>query len=246
RYVAQAAPQTAAYGFGERLHATGLANTAGGLPTGVLAEEMLLDGDNRVRALLSCGGNPASAWPDQLRVIEALRGLDLLVQLDPWLSATSRLADYVVAPKMFYEVPGATFPTDTVFLMSTYYGPAEAHAQYTPAIVDPPAGSDLLEEWEFFYGLAARLDLDLELSTLVSSRMAAWTFDRERKPTTDELIEVMAAGGRVPLDEVKRHPHGATFAEPARYVEPPDPNSTSRLQVGHPEMLRHLGRVGAA
>jgi anaerobic selenocysteine-containing dehydrogenase len=245
RYVAQAAPPTPAYDFGEHLRSTGLGNTAGGLPLGVLAEEMLHEGEGRVRALLSCGGNPVSAWPDQLRVIDALNGLDLLVQIDPWMSATARLADYVIAPKMCYEVPGATFPTDTVILMSTWYGPAEAYAQYTPAIVDPPHGSDLIEEWEFFYGLAQRLNLDLELSTLVASQMSAWKFDRERKPTTDELIEVLASGGRVPLAEVKRHPHGATFAEPASFVEAPDPNSDARLNVGHPQMLRHLREVGA-
>ena len=34
------------------------------------------------------------------------------------------------------------------------YGSHMPYGQYTPAIVDPPDGSDLIQEWEFYYGLA--------------------------------------------------------------------------------------------
>lgn len=243
RYVAQASGPRPAYGFGERMRGTGLAGSAAGLPTGVLADEMLIEGEDRVRALLSCAGNPVSAWPDQLKVIEALGRLDLLVQIDPWMSATSRLADYVIAPAMAYEVPAATFPTDMMMLMPTWYGPAGSYAQYTPALVDPPAGSDVLQEWQFFSGLADRLGLRLQLSTMFAAEVEPWTIDPDRKPTSEELIEVLAAGGRVPLDEVRRHPHGASFPEPAVYVEAPDPGADARMQVAHPDMLRHLAEV---
>lgn len=243
RYVAQPSGPRPAYGFGERMRGTDLADTAAGLPTGVLADEMLIEGDDRVRALFSCGGNPASAWPDQLKVIEALGRLDLLVQIDPWMSATARLADYVIAPKMIYEVPAATFPTDMLMLMPTWHGPAESYAQYTPAIVDPPEGSDVLEEWEFFYGIANRLGLELTLSGMFAAEVEPWKIDPVRRPTSDELIEVLAAGGRVPLEEVKRHPHGARFPEPAVYVEAPEPGVDHRMQVAHPDMLAHLAEV---
>jgi len=243
RYVAQPSGPRPAYGFGVRMRATGLGATAAGLPTGVLADEMLLDGEDRVRALISCGGNPVSAWPDQQKVIEALDRLDLLVQIDPWMSATARLADYVLAPKMFYEVASATFPTDMMMLMPTWYGPERSYAQYTPAVAEPPAGADVIEEWEFFHGLARRMGLQLHLSAMFAAEVEPWRIDLEHKPTSEELIEVLAAGGRVPLDEVKRHPHGAVFPEPAVYVEEPDPGVTHRMQVAHQQMVRHLGEV---
>ena len=208
RYRAQASRPRPAHGFGEHLRASGLGNSAAGLPTAALSDEMLLEGEGRVHALLSCAGNPATAWPDQLKVLEALDRLELFVQIDPWMSATASLAHYVIAPKMFYEVPGATFATDTVILMPTWYGPAESYAQYTPAIVDAPEGSDVIEEWEFFYGLASRLGLQMEFSSSMFFSIEPWRFDMGHKPTTVELLEVMAADGRVPLDEVKRYPHG--------------------------------------
>ena len=70
------------------------------LPSATLAEEILLDGPGRVRALISCGGNPLAAFPDHEQTFRALRHLDLLVQVDPFMSQTADLADYVIAPKM--------------------------------------------------------------------------------------------------------------------------------------------------
>jgi anaerobic selenocysteine-containing dehydrogenase len=141
---------------------------------------------------------------------------------------------------MFYEVPGATITTDIIFLMQTWYGPAQSYAQYTPAVVEPPPGSDVIEEWEFFYGLACRLGIQLELSDFVSSRVEPVRIDMAHKPTTDELIEVLAAGSRVPLDEVKRQPHGASFPTPESVVQPAEPGTRARLQVANPVMLAQL------
>src|SRR5204862_255880 len=81
------------------------ARSAAGLPVFVLPDEMLLDDEYRVRALLSASGNPANAWPDQQKAVKGLRSLDLLVQIDPWMSETAQLAHYVLPPKMAYETP---------------------------------------------------------------------------------------------------------------------------------------------
>ena len=40
----------------------------------------------------------------------ALRKIELLVTLDPFMSATSRLAHYVIAPRLCLEVPGLRVP----------------------------------------------------------------------------------------------------------------------------------------
>jgi anaerobic selenocysteine-containing dehydrogenase len=80
------------------------------------------------------------------------------------------------------------------------------------AIVAPPAGSQVVEEWEVFYGLCRRLGLPFTLHGLNGT---AATIDTDRKPTTDELLEVFMAGSRIPLDELKRHPHGALFPDEA-------------------------------
>lgn len=247
QYKAQAAPPRPAYGYGEAFRIHGLTETAAGMPTGILSDEILLDGEGRVRALLSVGGNPVSAWPDQLKAIDAMKALDLLVQVDPWMSSTARFADYVIAPKMSYETPAATLLTDLVISMPTYYGPAESYAQYTPAVVDPPSGSDLIAEWELLYGLARRMDLSLGLRSMrigddgTAHRIAV---DMTTRPTADELLEQLTAGSRVPLAEVKRHPHGAAFPEPMQVVGPKDPGWEGRFELADADMMADLAACG--
>jgi anaerobic selenocysteine-containing dehydrogenase len=240
---AQAQDPTPAYGLGEVLRVGGLTETTAGMPTGALADEILLDGEGQVRALFSLGGNPVLAWPDQLKAIEALEALDLLVQFDPWMSATARMADYVIAPPLQYEVPAMTTGMDFAIAAPTYYGPAESYAQYSPAIVAPPAGSDVIAEWEFLYGLAQRLGLALELrgpSLSPHASGSGYLLDMKNKPDGDALLELLAGGGRVPLEEVKRHPSGATFPDPPQFVADKEPGWTGRLELANDDMMRDL------
>src|SRR5258705_7542242 len=152
RAKAQPVPPTLGWGFGEKLRVRGFSNTAAGLPTAALADEILLPGDGQVRALFCLGGNPMAAWPDQIKTFAAMQALELLVTFDIKMSATAKLAHYVIAPRLTLEQPGMSLPAETLVPYSMGYG--MPYAQYTPAIVEPPEGSDLIEEWEFFYGMA--------------------------------------------------------------------------------------------
>ena len=52
-------------------------------------------------------------------------------------------------------------------------------------------------------------------------------------------------GSRIPLSEVKRHPHGAVFDDPPVYVEPTRSRLRDRLDVGNADMMADLGFVAA-
>lgn len=248
---AQPYPPYAAWGRGERLRARGLGNTAAGLPTAALPDEILLPGEGRVRALFCLGGNPMMAFPDQRRTEAALRSLDLLVTFDPELSATAELAHYVIAPKLTLETPGMTQAAEMLKYFGASAGYAEPYAQYAPALLDPPAGSDLIEEWEFFFELARAMELPLQLVGFygwgrhVESPPIVVPLDMTRRPSTDEVYELLTRGSRVPLAEVKRHPHGRVFESVRDVVAPRDADCDARLDVGHPEMLRELGAVAS-
>jgi anaerobic selenocysteine-containing dehydrogenase len=243
-FVAQAYDPTPAYGFGEAMRVGGLGQTVAGMPTGALADEILLPGDGRVRALLSFGGNPVLSWPDQAKTIEALRQLDLFVQVDPWMSASSRLAHYVVAPTMFYETPGMTTVTDNVISIAwrhCHYGPDRAHSQYTEAVIAPPEGSDLLSEWQLLYRLAQRLGLSLCLAGhSADGGRTKHAIGMGDEPTEADLLELVARGGRVPLAEVKRHPSGASIRDPLQIVAPREPGWRGRFDLANEDMLRDL------
>ncbi|MEE2662852.1 MAG: molybdopterin-dependent oxidoreductase [Myxococcota bacterium] len=237
-----------AWGFGEKLRVRGFSNTAAGLPTAALADEILLEGDGQVKALFCIGGNPMAAWPDQLKTHAAMKALELLVSFDIKLSATAKLADYVIAPPLSLEQPGMSLPSET--LVPYAMGYLVPYAQYTPKIVDPPEGSDLIEEWKFFYGLAQRMGLPLTIESAYSwgpdiETPARNELDMQSPPTTDELFEMLAAGSRIPLAEVKRHPHGAVFPDPPSIVQPKDPSCTAKLDLANEIMLAELAAVAA-
>ena len=237
-----------AWGFGEKLRVRGFSNTAAGLPTAALADEILLEGDGQVKALFCLGGNPMAAWPDQLKTHAAMEALELLVSFDIKLSATAKLADYVIAPPLSLEQPGMSLPSET--LVPYAMGYLVPYAQYTPKIVDPPEGADLIEEWEFFYGLAQRMGLPLTIESAYSwgpdiETPARNELDMQHPPTTDELFEMLAAGSRIPLAEVKRHPHGAVFPDPPSIVQPKDASCTAKLDLANGIMLAELAEVAA-
>ncbi|GAA4553671.1 molybdopterin-containing oxidoreductase family protein [Pseudonocardia xishanensis] len=238
---AQARPPGAAR-LGERMRVRGLTATPAGLPTAALAEEILTPGEGQVKALISCGGNPLAAWPDQLRTLEALRSLDLLVQIDPWMSQTAREAHFVIGPTMPLEVPGSTAIIDlATHHQGVGYGPVDAYGQYTPAVVDPPENSDVIEEWAFFHSLAREMGLALQLGETFGGTVAdAARIDPASEPSSEQVLGLVLAGSRVPLDEVRKHPHGALFPAPGIVVEPKEPGWTGRLDLANAEMMDEL------
>jgi anaerobic selenocysteine-containing dehydrogenase len=238
---AQANPPFRAYGYGEELRGSGLRQSLAGLPTAGLPEDILSDAPDRVRALVSVGGNPVAAWPDQLRTIEALSATDLLVQVDIKMSATARLADYVVAPKMSLETASFTYLTDRLSEYAVgYTGPSIPWAQYAEPLVQPPEPSDLIEEWEFFYGLARRMGLQL-----VIGGPSGLALDMDKKPKTEDILGALTFGARVPLEEVRKHPRGVSIKDPPVFVAPKDPGWTGRLDVGNEEMTTDLRAVAS-
>ncbi len=212
--------------LGERSRIKGLGAymPGGDMPTTVLADEILTPGEGQVRALITLGGNPVVAWPDQLKTIEALKSLDLNVTVDIKMSASAKLCDYVFGAKLGLERPD-------VGLLGDGWHPMPFQ-QYAPALLDPEG--DLIEEWELFWGLAQRLGFDIEL--------AGGAMPMDRKPTGDEFLDLICAGSRVPLDEVRKHPSGAVFPADVK-VEARQAESADRLHVGHPEVLAELRDV---
>ncbi|MGD8929987.1 MAG: molybdopterin-dependent oxidoreductase [Lysobacterales bacterium] len=233
--TARAEKPRPAWGFGERLRVRGLTDTAAGLPTAALADEILTPGEGRVRALFVVGGNPLANWPNRQKVRQALDSLDLLVTIDPQMSATAQCADYVIGPKFGFELPATTFASEGIVFYGLSLGMPEPWAQYQPVLIDPPKGSEVVEDWRVFYELARRMELDLAYFGAA--------FDMGRTPTTDELLEVFLQRAPVALEEIKGHPGGRVFPERAVRVREKAGDWPFRLELGHADMLAELATV---
>lgn len=183
------------------------------MPAAVLSDEMLLEGDGQVKALICVGGNPLLAWPDQARTQAALQGLELLVCIDIKMAATARMADYVIAPKTCLEREDVTLLTDIWH--------DRPYCQYTEAVVEPQG--DTIEEWEFFWELARRMDLQLALPN--------GPVDMERKPSKFDLLRNITAGSRVPLETIRAAGEGRIFDVPDVILQPADPDTRGLMQL---------------
>jgi anaerobic selenocysteine-containing dehydrogenase len=233
---------------GRRMRVRGLEQSVAGLPTGALAEEILTPGPGQIRALFNIGGSPATAWPDQRLARRALEDLELFVTTEVEYSPTARLADYVVATKLAFETPGTTQGTEAIKYFHFGYGFALPFAKYTPTIVEPPAGADVIEDWQLYYRVGQRLGLQLDLVNLfgvpggyLEAPIDVVPLDMEREPTTDDLLELMCRGSHVPLEEVKRYPHGHVFEHLMELkVDSADPGNTARLDIGNATALTEL------
>lgn len=185
------------------------------MPTASAADEILIPGPGQVRALLCIGGNPLVAWPNQIKVERALRALELLVCVDIKLGPTARLAHYVIAPRVSLE------RDDIATAPELFY--EEPYARYTQAVLEPPG--DVIDEWEFFWGLARRLKTEIPT--------AGGPLPMDRKPTKFEVLERITHGSRVPLARVRdaTRAGGRVFSEATVRVAPADADAKDRLQL---------------
>jgi anaerobic selenocysteine-containing dehydrogenase len=200
---------------------TGVMGLGGELPSPAMIGDILAPGDEgKLRALVVCGGNPAAAFPGQDRVIEALRGLELLVTVDPVWSETAKLAHYVIGPALGLERWDDTRGYENY--MSEYF------AQVSAPVLEPPPG--VIEDWIFYWDLAQAMGLTMRIGKRVFT-------PETPRPTTLEMIEDLASKGFVPHAEARRHVHGKVFdVEPDRVAPTPD-GADGRFELVAPDVL---------
>ena len=192
------------------------------MPTAVISDEMLLEGDGQIKALICVGGNPLLAWPDQAKTHAALSGLELLVCIDIKMAATAKMADYVLAPKMCLEREDVTLLTDIWH--------DKPYSQYTQTVVE--AEGDKIEEWEFFWAMGKRMGLAMSL--------ASGPIDMQKKPKKFDLLANITKGSRVPLEDIYNTEGGKIFDVPDIILNPPNPETRGRLQLFPPGLEQEL------
>ncbi len=116
----------------------------GGPPASVLADDVLSDDPERIRALVVVAGNPVITFPHTAKVEAALRRLDLLVCIDLYLSDTATFAHYALPAATMYEKGGMHFLTST-------FEPFP-FVEWKPKVVEPRG--EARREWRIFKDLS--------------------------------------------------------------------------------------------
>lgn len=107
----------------------------------LIPEEIEQDHPERLRALIVDGANPLASYADTSRFRSAFEKLDLLVVIEPAMTETARVADYVLPTPTGYEKwEISLFPKDMIV------------PQLRPPLVRGP--DEALPEVEIYYRLA--------------------------------------------------------------------------------------------
>ncbi len=202
----------------------GLSGLADEMMTNALSDEILLEGEGQVRALIVSGGNPVQAWPDQAKTIEAMEALDLLVVIDHRMTATAELADYVIAPR------GQMERADIPNVMDRRF-PAP-YTNYTDPVIN--SGDDVLNEWEVFAGIAARNQTPIDLP---GGRLPV-----DQDLTDHDVIDHVFGKARLPMSEWRKN-RGVIHEDNRVKVVEADPDADGRFAVAPTDVLAELEEV---
>lgn len=114
--------------------ASGRPEAKGELPAATLAEEITTPGDGAIKALFVLACNPVRSFPNTDRIDEALQQLDLLVVVDPYVTATARHAHVILPPTSALERSHYDFAFEANMIRS--------FAKYSPAVFETEAPSE--------------------------------------------------------------------------------------------------------
>lgn len=197
--------------------------------TATCADEILTPGEGQIRALLIDGGDPLTSWPDQQKTAKAMADLDLLVCIDPWPTPTTKFAHYILPPLMQYE------RADLPMYLPGFANWAGSWSQYTPPVIAPPEGADLVEDWYVFWALAKRLGRTITYN-------GVRPLDMENRPTTDDLLELVLHGAPHDLASLKENPHGFHAHIEQEFVLPAEDGAQGRFEPMPADVAEELKR----
>jgi len=227
---AQVAPKMPTFGEGfPKSRIRGLGHLGKEMPCNVLADEILTPGEGQVRALISIGGNPEIAFPDQQKVRRALDECELFIQIDPWMSASARRADMILAPSMCLEREDINNVSDAFT--------EEAYGHYTEAMVPPPG--DTMDEYEMLWWLAKHMGIEMNFP--------GGPVSMETCPDKATVLDLISEGSLLKPSKAKadaaaleRKGAAITYDELHPVVGPADPDAQEKFDLNAGAMPSEL------
>ncbi len=226
-----------------RTRVRGLPSVLGEFPVSTLAEEIDTpdpESGAHIRAMFVIGGNPIVSTPDSLRLRTAFESLDLMVSIDPYLTATNSLAD-VILP---VSSPLTRSHYDVVFNNLA----VRNQARYSPAVFPVPQGHmDEADVLLTLAGIAIGINTGDEISANSMDDILAATVAQQAVTdsasslhglSVDAVLELVAPlrGVERVLDiRLRSSPAGLTLQE---IIEAPHGIDLGPLTPRLPEVLR--------
>lgn len=244
-----------------------LPEAMGELPVATLADEIETPGTGQVRALLTIAGNPALTTPDAGRLDDLLAGLELLVCVDLYLTATARHADVILPPPSVLE----RSHYDLAFTALSVRNMAD----FSPPVFEREGGTP--SEFEILARLAAiaagrgaHADTAALSEAALAARIAEAVGDPESPIHGRDADEIAAALGDRPVEEqlldlilrtghrgdafggqpdglslamLEAHPHGIDFGPLGPRLPDALATESGLVELAPQQLVTDLGRL---
>jgi len=218
----------------------------GGFPGGILADEILIPGDEQIRALFVTGGNPLLTMANSGRLAEAFKELELLVVTDIYLNETASLAHYVLP---------ATSPlerADLPFVFPLFLGlQSRPYIAATDAVVTPDG--DQRDEATIYTDLATASGVGLFGSGIAQNilRAMAWVNSLGRRrslPIPLILNLLLKITGQKSFKHLSKIPEGAPRPKPTpgTFLQDRLTTEDGKLHLMTDMLMAEAGKLGAA
>lgn len=203
----------------------GLPEFAGELPVAVLAEEIRTPGPGRIRALLTCAGNPVLSTPDGRALDSALASLDFMVSVDVYLNETTRHAHLILPPASPLTQPH----------YDLYFNAFAVRRVARLSLPLRERGGDERADWEILGGLGA-------------AHAAASGKDWRMPAAPLDLIAagLEHGGSGLDIERLKAAPHGLDLGPLRPSLLSRLETASGRIECAPPLMLEELARLSTS
>lgn len=210
----------------------GAGRMMGEFPSALLPQAIL---DGKIKAFIVVGGNPALAISNPKKTMAALKQLELLVSIDPRLNETGELSHYIIAPALPYE------KHDVPVLIESW-APVP-FLQYAPPALEKPPG--VIEDWEFFWGLAKRLGKQLTLKIAPYGAEyglipGGLKIDMQNKPDSEDLLAWACSNAPISYADLKQHSGAVSPMVTPVVIQPANATDSARLDLMPEDVVQEL------
>ncbi|MFX0098556.1 MAG: molybdopterin-dependent oxidoreductase [Candidatus Hodarchaeota archaeon] len=171
------------------------AEVMNGLPLSVLAREMCTPGKGQVKAFIEIAGNVALTAPNSNELLEAMKNLDIVVNVDFYLNETAVAAAEIAKVSNNYFLP-ATTPLERANIHLTHLNyNVIPHVEYHDPVIETRSNGPK-QEWKIFLALIKKMKLTAFGNKAFNAMMKILNFlNKELDPSF--LVSLLAIIGNI-------------------------------------------------
>jgi len=192
----------------------------GEFPVATLADEILTEGENQIKAMVTIAGNPVLSTPNGTQLEKAFESLEFMVAIDIYLNETTKHADIIL--------PTTTGLETSLYDLVFHQFAIKNTAKYSEVLFEKT--EEQRHDWEILKELTERLSGEKNPANL--------------EQTLDYMLQFSSyKEAKLSVKELKKHPHGISFG--ALKSQLPERLFTvdKKVELAHPLFLKDLERL---